>query len=298
MLNHKTIFKQKSKILLTIICIFGLAFSYSCSCRNPNKPPSGGGNFEPKANPSSKLSLIASEDGTTKTQVAISFYEENSHNIKSAKVTKIVDTNGNDITDKATYVFSDGKFSFIKQSDLKDILTGMDSTSAPVTNTLTVTFEITTDSTEVLNTTATVDVNVYLVKTQKFDNQATILKGIMGSLDRQLPTKFVQFEFTSDKAGLTSIDLQDTLHRTTDEALKSEHPAATFVSDMLRDIKNLENYTKYFDNVATSEEPTGIGTGILTIRLAFTPKNLYDMELVDYTIKLDCGNVGKWISGK
>ena len=38
MLNHKTIFKQKSKILLTIICIFGLAFSYSCSCRSGGDP--------------------------------------------------------------------------------------------------------------------------------------------------------------------------------------------------------------------------------------------------------------------
>ena len=42
MLNHKTIFKQKSKILLTIICIFGLAFSYSCSCRNDDKFGSSG----------------------------------------------------------------------------------------------------------------------------------------------------------------------------------------------------------------------------------------------------------------
>ncbi len=45
MLNHKTIFKQKSKILLTIICIFGLAFSYSCSCRSPQD---GRGGYDEK----------------------------------------------------------------------------------------------------------------------------------------------------------------------------------------------------------------------------------------------------------
>lgn len=38
MLNHKTIFKQKSKILLIILSIFGLAFSYSCSCRSGGDP--------------------------------------------------------------------------------------------------------------------------------------------------------------------------------------------------------------------------------------------------------------------
>ena len=45
MLNHKTIFKQKSKILLIIISIFGLAFSYSCSCRSPQD---GRGGYDEK----------------------------------------------------------------------------------------------------------------------------------------------------------------------------------------------------------------------------------------------------------
>ena len=34
MTNLKTIFKQKSKLLLTLLCLFGLAFSYSCNCKN------------------------------------------------------------------------------------------------------------------------------------------------------------------------------------------------------------------------------------------------------------------------
>ena len=33
----------KSKILLTIICILGLVFSYSCNCRNNSTAPGDGG---------------------------------------------------------------------------------------------------------------------------------------------------------------------------------------------------------------------------------------------------------------
>ncbi|TKZ35417.1 hypothetical protein [Brachyspira catarrhinii] len=40
MTNLKTIFKQKSKLLLTFLCLLGMLFSYSCSCRNrATQPP-------------------------------------------------------------------------------------------------------------------------------------------------------------------------------------------------------------------------------------------------------------------
>lgn len=305
--NHNVHKRTNSKILLIVICIFGLLFSWSCSCKNRVTGVEGvdgeddktkSASFIPKANPSSQLSLIASEDGTTKTQVTISFFEENSHNIKSAKATKIVDDKGNDITDKATYVFSDGKFSFIKQSDLQGILTGMVSTSEPATNTLTVTFEITTDSTEVLNTTATVDVNVYLVKTQKFDNQATILQGIISGIGEAGLNKFLRFNFAeSGKAGLDMIELGNA----DDGNGTSTHSASEYADDIINNransIKKNRDYQKYFDNVVYSiigGEPDGTSTKF-NFTLTFTPKNIYDMALTNYTIKLDTLTAGNWI---
>lgn len=41
MTNLKTILKQKSKLLLIILSIFRLIFSYSCSCRNDSTGPGG-----------------------------------------------------------------------------------------------------------------------------------------------------------------------------------------------------------------------------------------------------------------
>ena len=71
MLNHKTIFKQKSKILLTIICIFGLAFSYSCSCRSPEKPPTGGNTITPSMSLSRDLMVVNSAGNDTTYKITI-----------------------------------------------------------------------------------------------------------------------------------------------------------------------------------------------------------------------------------
>ena len=314
MLNHKNNVhkaqKSKSKIFITILCIFGLLFSWSCSCKNKVTGPGNDGlengrqptpndgetkgTFAPKTDSSSQLSLIASEDGTAKTEVTISFLEENSHNIKSAKVTKIVDTNGNDITDKATYAFSDSKFSFNNQSDLKGVLDGMDSTSGPATNTLTVTFELTTDSTKVSNTTATVDVNVYLVKTQKLNDQSTILKDIISGLGSASVNSKVRFDF-SNGADIASISLENAENN--GEA--NDNGASQFIGEIIttngRSIKNSDKYKEYFDDV--TETHSGVGTETLTIKLTFTPKKdiIYDMTLTEYTITLNTKGGGNWI---
>lgn len=297
----KRFFTHKSKFLLIIISLLGLAFSYSCSCRdNPVAPPpetptpSGNSNaFIPIANKiynATNSTLIASEDGKTKTDIKIKFKEDNAHNIKNAKLIKTVDTNGTEVTG-ASYDFGSLSFGFTAD-DLKTMLKGMDSSTAPATNTLTLTFELTTDD-ETTNKNATVeDVKVEIVKTQKFGDDATILKGIIGSLTDQLPSKKVSFTF-KDKAGLSSIDLQNSLSK--GEA--DDNDASTFISDMVDEIKTLADYKKYFDDVKPAE-PTGINTEVLTIKLTFTPKNIYDMTLTGYTIKLDTKGGGKWISGK
>ena len=71
MLNHKTIFKQKSKILLIILSIFGLAFSYSCSCRSPEKPPTGGNTITPSMSLSRDLMVVNSAGDKTTYDITI-----------------------------------------------------------------------------------------------------------------------------------------------------------------------------------------------------------------------------------
>ena len=311
--NHNVHKRTNSKILLIVICIFGLLFSYSCSCKNnvtgpgndglengkvTNITPTGDSNaFIPVANKvynATNSALIAKKDGTTKTDVKIKFKEDNGHNIKNAKLIKTADTNGTEVTG-ASYDFQNSSFGFTA-AELQTMLDNMDSTTSPATNILTLTFEVTTDDTTTTNTTATVeDVKVEIIKTQEFDNQATILQGIIGSLTPQLPSNRVQFNFSADKAGISSIDLSNILE---DKGPADNNDAASFVNDMIDEIKTKPDYQKYFDDVKTANDPTGIGTTVLNIKLTFTPKNLYDMTLVDYTMKLDNTHGGNWISGK
>ena len=165
----------------------------------------------------------------------------------------------------------------------------MDSTTAPATNELTLTFEVTTDSTTTTNKTATVEnVKVQIVKTQKFDNQATILQGIISSIGQPIVSKKVSFNFSeSGKAGLDLIELENA---SKGSGAADNNVAKDYIDDIINNhstaIKKNEDYKKYFDNVV-SEEPNISDTPNLTIKLNFTPKNIYDMALTTYTIKLD-----------
>ena len=302
----KRFFTHKSKFLLIILCLLGMVFSYSCSCRdNPYEPPpptptpSGNSNaFIPIANKiynATNSSLIASEDGTTKTEIKIKFKEDNAHNIKNAKLIKTADTNGIEVTG-ASYDFGNSSFGFTAD-DLKTMLDKMDSKTAPATNILTLTFEVTTDDTTTTNTKATVeDVKVEIIKTQKFGDDANIIKKIIEGLGNNITAgKRVQFDFTKG-AELDRIELEN---KDTSGREGTDNNAAEFLDDIINGnntaIKKNTDYKKYFDEVKESiiGEVDGNSTK-LNFKLTFTPKNIYDMTLLTYTIKLENGSGGKW----
>ena len=300
----KRFFTHKSKFLLIIISLLGLAFSYSCSCRdNPYEPPpptptpSGNSNaFIPIANKiynATNSTLIASEDGTTKTEIKIKFKEDNAHNIKNAKLIKTVDTNGTEVIG-ASYDFGSLSFGFTA-ADLKTMLGKMDSTKAPATNILTLTFELTTDD-ETTNKNATVeDVKVEIIKTQKFGDDADILKKIIEGLGSGFSANGkIDFDF-SNNAGLQLIEVSNTKSKNGTR----DASASDFIDDMLNinntAIKKNTDYKKYFDDVKYDEPNVTGSSPNLTIKLTFTPKNIYDMTLTSYTIRLDNGDAGNWI---
>ena len=78
--------RQKSKLFLIILCVFGLLFSWSCSCKNrvsnPDDTPTDGGitpqptNYIPKtyeATRSGDTLILVSSDGASVTPASISF---------------------------------------------------------------------------------------------------------------------------------------------------------------------------------------------------------------------------------
>ena len=297
MTNLKTIFKQKSKLLLIVLSLLGMLFSYSCSCRNnstaPNTPEDTQTNaFIPIASKiynATNSALIASEDGTQKTHIKIKFDEAN-HTIKNAKLTKMVDTNGNDLTTKATYSFADLSLGFVA-SDLGEILKSMDSTTAPATNELTLTFELTTDSKTSTNKTATVEnVKVQIIKTQKFGDDATILQNIFKGIgDSFVASTKAKYDFTS--AGLKL--LESTATSTGQTGTKDISVSDDLLFVMTNDYINKDaNYIKYFDGLKPNDYNADGTSAELTLPLTFTPKNIYDMAFTSYTLKLNNGSLG------
>ena len=101
--------RQKSKLFLIILCVFGLLFSWSCSCKNrvsnPDDTPTDGGitpqptNYIPKtyeATRSGDTLILVSSDGASVTPASISF--------KDATVTSVsVDVGATGINEAFKY---------------------------------------------------------------------------------------------------------------------------------------------------------------------------------------------------
>ena len=119
--------KSKSKIFITILCIFGLLFSYSCSCKNKVTGPGNDGlenGRQPTTNdkggsvitPSMTLStnLMVIDNAGTKTTESITITVDNAD-------FEIADITGVEGLTKADFTLANGVLSLTKSFDKVDI---------------------------------------------------------------------------------------------------------------------------------------------------------------------------------
>ena len=323
MLNHKfNAFKKqksKSKIFITILCIFGLLFSYSCSCKNNVTGPGNDGledgkvtkitptgdsnTFTPYLSQSkSQTNLIASDNGTSKTTVKIEFADKNNYNIKNV-VMKTVTGEGQDLSANSEYRFSDGSYELsIPKDDLKKVLDNMNSTTAPATNSLDLTFEITTDSTVVTNKTVTLSVKVVLVKAQRIDttkaqsimNAATKLDSFVGA---QNGTAFTYDESKGSSVNGNTTTIKNVKHDGSESGSPSIYTAAVEIRNQG---EMVGEYGTYFDDFDIIDTKNGVGTKKAKIEIKFKPKNIYDFTEKDLTYYIELvltdGSKYNWIA--
>ena len=175
--------RQKSKIFITILCIFGLLFSYSCQCKNnvsdPNNIPPDSGiktndiqtdtggdgvNFTATLNTNSFTDLIFKVDNTTNSVVNILFDSE--QNISAAEITSIKTKEGEVIDVGLTT--ADIKYNLTtKELEVTDAATiGGKLPNRGDKSTIVLSIKLTSDATNLNNTTTTVDVDVNLIKTK------------------------------------------------------------------------------------------------------------------------------------
>ena len=296
----KRFFTHKSKFLLIIISLLGLAFSYSCSCRNDSTGPGNDGNggdttttqnndtnnFNPFVSQSkSQTNLIASDDGTSKTEVKIEFADKNNYDIKNV-VMKTVTGEGVDISANSEYNFKDGSYKLhIPKDDLKKVLDKMNSTTAPATNSLDLTFEITTDSTVVTNKTVTLSVKVVLVKAQRIDTtKAQSIMNEATKLDTYVGANYGT-AFTYDASAGSSASGNTTSIK--NKKKENGNPSINTAASGLKDDEMKGEYGTYFDDFDILDTTNGIGTKNAKIKIKFKPKDIYDFTEKDLTYYIE-----------
>ena len=276
--------RQKSKLFLIILCIFGLLFSYSCSCKNrvsnPDDTPTEGGSvITPSITLSTNLMVI--DNAGTQTKESITITVDNADFV-------IADITGVEGLTKDNFELANGVLS---------LKSGFDKV-ATTEKTLTLAVNYQKKSTAGANDTLskTTDSKTFnVVKVEKFDNQSDILQNIISSLGIKMGSKRVSFNFSEvGKAGVDSISLENTY---TTEA-KADCNAQEFVNDILINdaisIKKNDNYKKYFDDVTGTYSIGETDKSILTIELTFSPKSIYEFGNVKYTITLNSNGKGDW----
>ena len=276
--------KQKSKVFLTILCMLGLVFSWSCSCKNrvsnPDDTPTEGGSvITPSITLSTNLMVI--DNAGTQTKESITITVDNADFV-------IADITGVEGLTKDNFELANGVLS---------LKSGFDKV-ATTEKTLTLAVNYQKKSTAGANDTLskTTDSKTFnVVKVEKFDNQSDILQNIISSLGIKMGSKRVSFNFSEvGKAGVDSISLENTY--TTE--VKAECDAQEFVNDILINdaisIKKNDNYKKYFDDVTGTYSIGETDKSILTIELTFSPKSIYEFGNVKYTITLNSNGKGDW----
>ena len=278
--------KSKSKIFITILCIFGLLFSYSCSCKNKvtgpgndglenGKPPITDNKDGSVITPSMTLStnLMVIDNAGTKTTESITITVDNAD-------FEIADITGVEGLTKADFTLANGVLSLTKSFDKVDI----------TEKTLTLTVNYKKKSTAGANDTLskTTDKTTFnVVKVQQIDTQSEILKNIVTSLSSgaSVAGRRVQFDFTD-----TSAATSDTINlKNINNSGQSgdDNVASEFIRDIISEIKQKVDYQKYFKDVTETHAIDGTDATILTIELTFTPNSIYEFANTKYTIKLD-----------
>ena len=311
----KRVFTHKSKLLLTLLCIFGLVFSYSCGCRNESTGPGTGGDgtgnggnvtqddgdkgqFAPTLSQSkSQLSLYANEDGTSKTNIIIEFREPNNYEIKNVVLKKVIGKS-KDLFAGAEYHFTDKSYSFtISANSLKTVLDEMDTSQGPATDKLTLTFEITGNKDQVSNVTESVEVTVDLTKAQKIaTDKAQSIMNEATKLDTYVVGGY-NTAFTYDESNGSSASGNTTSIK--NKKKENGEPSINTVASGL-ETELIGEYEKYFNGLDILDKVNGIGTKKAKIKIKFTPKIEYEFTEKDLTyyieLILDSSTQYNWIA--
>ena len=289
--------RQKSKIFITILCIFGLLFSYSCSCKNRVSDPTGGDNGDkgPEVDDIIRTNggavsgtytiAVASDGNSVKTTATVKFLNA------MGKLEAITDTDSTTLTAE-DFVYSGTTLTLKDAAETRARITwdGVDTKKVKAT------FSLTPTATNVDLTTTTQDVEIEIKKIQKFENNN------FGDFLKQLEKisvgdakNLAEFKTASGtySAGTFTIENGSSDNATTISKSDLGNNLAYFYNNQ----PNKKGYTKA-ELVIGSEAGGGDNDNFYSVKIKFTyDSDNYEITEQDtITFKFVIKNSAKWVS--
>ena len=264
--------KQKSKVFLTILCMLGLVFSWSCSCKNrvsnPDDTPTDGGTPPPppgtfsisEATDNVKASIVKSST-TSISDIKIGFVSANNY---AYSLTYTVD-DANETVEANKITADDFQVANNVLTAKDSVATKMkqvDSSTKPAVKTITINFTFKANDTNLNNNTQTLSVEVKLTHFKEITIENEFKKTI-NEIGNWLTTSLGLLEFETATANgntitvnVRGIDNEDSSNYDTKNVSKSDFGSNRLLNKLKVEMSN-RNVPYYKDLTYIKNEKSG-----------------------------------------
>ena len=313
--TNKTIFKQKSKVFLTILCMLGLVFSWSCSCKNrvsnPDDTPTDGGTPPPppgtfsisEATDNVKASIVKSST-TSISDIKIGFVSANNY---AYSLTYTVD-DANETVEANKITADDFQVANNVLTAKDSVATKMkqvDSSTAPAEKTITINFTFTANDSNLNNNTQTLSVEVKLTHAQTLNTTEAKKSKVeeIFKLIKLFPGNNNAYQFDFSAATFTATD-NNTKIEVKNSHAKANDNATITIEDFKTELIEGGKYGLYEQVVQNlgylssvkfdeTKEQGKISGTVATFYVILTFNPQYETEDIIVQIDADAKNEGK-----
>ena len=203
----KRVFTHKSKVFLTILCMLGLVFSWSCSCKNRVSDPTGGDNGDKGPDGETIIRTnggavsgtytiaVASDGNSVKTAATVKFLNA------TGKLEAITDTDSTTLTlDDFAYTGTTLTLKDATETRAKITWDGVDTKKVKAT------FSLTPTATNVDLTTTTQEVEIEIGKFKTLSG--TDMGNVIKKIDGNITTSSDKVRFSFKDATITDSSLE------------------------------------------------------------------------------------------
>ena len=309
--NHNVHKRTNSKILLIILCIFGLLFSWSCSCKNrvsnpDNTPPQhiDPDTFAIKAATDNVVTSIVKSSTTSISDIKIAFTEANNHDYTMDYTVEDSETDEAKKLTKADFQLAN-KVLTAKDSVATKVKL-VDSSAGPVEKTITINFTFKANDANLKNNTQTLSVEVKLTHAQELktpEAKKNKIEEIFKAMGQVEPKSGYNFNFGDSQTTFTDSKVEvknssakggvDGNSLTIDEFKKEllDNPPYGFNQEAVKKLDYISSVK--FDE---SKEQGKINGTIATFYIVLSFNQKYETE--DITVQIDADAQGDSPSGK